>query len=59
MLTIDKQGCDKLLCFVLEVEKQPIVFLKEKFFMKLACLMQGFVIGYNNGYVLAIGDILE
>ncbi len=48
MLAIDETGCKKLIRFMFEIKKRPLLFLKEKSLKQLAWIQQGFIFGYNN-----------
>lgn len=48
MLAIDENGCKKLIRFLFEIKKRPLLFLKEKSLKQIAWLQQGFIFGYNN-----------
>jgi len=59
MLRIDKQGCEKLLCFTFRVRQQPLLFLKNKSLLELVFSTQGFILGYNNACDYELKEFLE
>lgn len=48
MLAIDENGCKRLIRFMFEIKKRPLLFLKVKSLKQIAWIQQGFIFGYNN-----------
>ena len=47
-MTLDNDGALKLIIFLFEIKKRPLLFLKKKSMTQLSFIQIGFVFGYNN-----------
>lgn len=47
-MTLDSEGSMKLIKFLIEIKKRPLLFLGKKSMQRLSYIQMGFIFGYNN-----------